>query len=84
MKSACAHRRPANRRVGDDSQGLTWAGLLSLGTVSALMLVVGFGLGWWADGLFNTFPIMVLVGIALGIAGAVCFTFVRIRSFLKE
>jgi F0F1-type ATP synthase assembly protein I len=70
--------------VADDSQGLTWSSLLSIGMVSALVVVAGFGLGWWADGLLNTSPIMVLVGIGLGIAGAVCFTFVRIRSFLKE
>ncbi|MEO6703949.1 MAG: AtpZ/AtpI family protein [Jatrophihabitantaceae bacterium] len=70
--------------MADDSQGLTWSSLLSIGTVSAALVVAGFGLGWWADGLLNTYPIMILVGIGLGIAGAVCFTFVRIRSFLKE
>jgi len=70
--------------VDDDPQGLTWSGLLSLGLVAALMLVVGFALGWWADRLFNTFPIMVLVGIGLGIVAIVSFTYVRIRSFLRE
>jgi F0F1-type ATP synthase assembly protein I len=70
--------------VDDDSQGLTWSGLLSLGLVAAVMVVVGFALGWWADQLLNTFPIMVLVGIGLGIAASVSFTYVRIRSFLRE
>ncbi|MGI8666329.1 MAG: AtpZ/AtpI family protein [Jatrophihabitans sp.] len=70
--------------MADEPQGLTWSSLLSLGIVSALTVVAGFGLGWWADGLLHTFPIMVLVGIALGVAGAVSYTFVRIRSFLKE
>jgi F0F1-type ATP synthase assembly protein I len=70
--------------VDDDAEGLTWSGLLSLGLVAALMVVVGFALGWWADSLFNTFPIMVLVGIGLGIAASVSFTYVRIRSFLRE
>lgn len=70
--------------MDDDPQGLTWSGLLSLGLVAALMLVVGFALGWWADRLFNTFPIMVLVGIGLGIVASVSFTYVRIRGFLRE
>jgi F0F1-type ATP synthase assembly protein I len=70
--------------VDDDAQGLTWSGLLSLGMVAAVMLVVGFALGWWTDRLFNTFPIMVLVGIGLGIAASVSFTYVRIRSYLRE
>ena len=70
--------------MADDSQGLTWSGLLSIGIVSAVLVVAGFGLGWWADGQLRTYPIMILVGIGLGVAGAVCFTFVRIRSFLKD
>jgi F0F1-type ATP synthase assembly protein I len=70
--------------VSEDSQGLTWSSLLSLGIVSALTIAAGFGLGWWADALLNTSPIMVLVGIGLGIAGAVYFTIVRVRSFLRE
>ncbi|HJQ02381.1 MAG TPA: AtpZ/AtpI family protein [Jatrophihabitans sp.] len=70
--------------MDDDPQGLTWSGLLSLGLVSAVMLVVGFALGWWLDQLLNTFPILVLVGIGLGIVASVSFTYVRIRSFLRE
>jgi F0F1-type ATP synthase assembly protein I len=70
--------------VDDDAQDLTWSGLLSLGLAAALMVVVGFALGWWADRLLNTFPIMVLVGIGLGIAASVSFSYVRIRSFLRE
>jgi F0F1-type ATP synthase assembly protein I len=70
--------------VDEDARGLTWSGLLSLGLVAALLLVIGFALGWWADRLFNTFPIMVLVGIGLGIVASVSFSYVRIRSFLRE
>jgi len=58
--------------------------LLSIGTVSAGTLAAGIALGWWLDGLLHTFPILVLVGIALGIAGGICFTIVQIRPFLKE
>jgi len=70
--------------VDDDAEGLTWSGLLSLGLVAAVMVVVGFALGWWADRLFNTFPIMVLVGIGLGVVASVSYTYVRIRSYLRE
>jgi F0F1-type ATP synthase assembly protein I len=70
--------------VSNDSQGLTWSGLLSLGAVSAFLLAVGFGLGWWADGILNTSPILVLVGIAIGLAAAISYTVVRLRSYLRE
>jgi F0F1-type ATP synthase assembly protein I len=70
--------------VDDDAEGLTWSGLLSLGLVAAVMVVVGFALGWWADRLFDTSPIMVLVGIGLGVVASVSYTYVRIRSYLRE
>ena len=58
--------------------------LLGMGGVSAASLGAGIALGWWLDGLLHTSPIMVLIGIALGLAGGVCYTVVRIRSVLKE
>ena len=67
-----------------DAEGLTWSGLLSLGLVAAMTLVVGFALGWWADRLFDTSPIMVLVGIGLGVVASIAFSYVRIRSYLRE
>jgi F0F1-type ATP synthase assembly protein I len=68
----------------DDSQGLTWSSLLSLGAVSACTVVLGFLLGWWADGVLNTSPILVVVGIAIGVVAAGCYTVVRVRSYLRE
>jgi len=70
--------------VGNDSQGLTWSGLLSLGAVSACTVVLGFGLGWWADGLLHTSPILVVVGIAVGVLAATCYTVIRVRGYLRE
>ena len=70
--------------MDDDAEGLTWSGLLSLGLVAAMTLVVGFALGWWADRLFDTSPIMVLVGIGLGVVASISVTYVRIRSYLRE
>jgi F0F1-type ATP synthase assembly protein I len=57
--------------------------LVGIGTVSAGSLGIGIALGWWLDKAAGTSPILVLVGIALGLAGGVCYTVVRIRPFLK-
>jgi len=70
--------------VDENAEGLTWSGLLSLGLTAAMMLVVGFALGWWADRLFDTSPIMVLIGIGLGVVASISFSYVRIRSYLRE
>jgi F0F1-type ATP synthase assembly protein I len=58
--------------------------LLGMGGVAAASLGAGIALGWWLDELLNTSPIMVLIGIALGLAGGVCYTITQIRPFLKE
>jgi hypothetical protein len=58
--------------------------LLGLGTVLAVLLGAGIALGWWLDGALGTSPTFVLIGIALGLAGGVCYTVVQIRPFLKE
>jgi F0F1-type ATP synthase assembly protein I len=52
--------------------------------VSAAALAVGIALGWWVDGLLDTFPIFVLVGIALGIAGGICHSVIEFRKYLKN
>ena len=58
--------------------------LLGIGSVSAVIFAAGLLLGWWLDGVLHTSPALVLVGMALGLAGAVSYTFVEIRDFLKE
>jgi F0F1-type ATP synthase assembly protein I len=60
------------------------ADLLGLGAVSAVLLGAGVALGWWLDSVLATSPTMVLIGIALGLAGGVSYTVVRIRTSLKE
>ncbi|HEY8828410.1 MAG TPA: AtpZ/AtpI family protein, partial [Jatrophihabitantaceae bacterium] len=69
-------------RVTREAPGLST--LLGIGTVSAMTLLASTALGWWLDALLHTFPILVLVGIALGIAGGICYTIVQIRPFMKE
>jgi F0F1-type ATP synthase assembly protein I len=63
---------------------LTWSSLLTMGATSALLLVAGFGLGWWIDGLAHTSPAFVLVGMALGLGAAGAYTYVEIRKFLSD
>jgi hypothetical protein len=68
--------------VARDSFG--FADLLGLGLAVGVLLALGIAAGWWLDRLMHTSPALVLVGIALGIAGGICYTVVRIRPFLKE
>ena len=55
-----------------------------MGVASALLLVVAFGLGWFADRLFHTLPVFTLVGLALGIVAAGRYTYLKFRSFFRE
>ncbi|HJQ43839.1 MAG TPA: AtpZ/AtpI family protein [Jatrophihabitantaceae bacterium] len=61
-----------------------WSTLLGIGSASAALMAAGVLLGWWLDGVLGTSPVLLLVGIALGIAGGICYTAVQIRPFLKE
>jgi F0F1-type ATP synthase assembly protein I len=68
----------------DDRPNLNWSGLLGIGGVAAGVLAAGIALGWWVDGLLHTSPIFVLVGVALGVAGAISHTVVQLRRYLKN
>jgi hypothetical protein len=61
-----------------------WSTLLGIGSVSAAAVAAGIVLGWWLDGVFSTSPILVVIGIALGIVGGVCYTAVLFRHYLKN
>lgn len=64
--------------------GLGWSELLGMGSVIAVQLLVGLGLGALVDTLAGTSPIFLLVGLLLGIAGAVSYTVVEFRKYLKS
>jgi F0F1-type ATP synthase assembly protein I len=68
--------------VTRESPGL--ASVLGLGAVTALILVIGLGLGWFVDRLLHTFPIFALIGLALGIVGAGRYTYVAFRKIFKD
>jgi F0F1-type ATP synthase assembly protein I len=47
-------------------------------------MAAGFLLGWWLDGVLGTSPILVFLGLALGLVGGVCYTVVQFRQFLRD
>jgi F0F1-type ATP synthase assembly protein I len=57
--------------------------LLVIGSTTALCLLAGMGLGWLVDSLTHTFPVFVLVGLALGIAAGCYYAYSQIRTFLN-
>jgi F0F1-type ATP synthase assembly protein I len=61
-----------------------WSTLLGIGTASAAAVGAGVLLGWWLDGFFDTSPILLLIGIALGIVGGGYYTVVQIKPFLDN
>ena len=65
-----------------ESPGLS--DLLGMGAVIAAQLAAGFLLGWLVDSLAGTTPIFILVGLLLGIVGAIRYTVVRFRHYLKS
>jgi F0F1-type ATP synthase assembly protein I len=55
-----------------------------MGAVIAAQLVAGLALGWLVDSLAGTTPVFILVGLLLGIIGAVSYTVVEFRKYLKS
>lgn len=60
-----------------------WSTLLGIASAFAATFAAGTVLGWWLDRVFGTSPILVLLGIALGITGGICYTVVQFRLFLR-
>ena len=56
------------------AEGPSWSTLLGMGVVIAAQLVAGLALGWVVDHFSGTTPIFLLVGLLLGIAGAITYT----------
>ena len=55
------------------SNGPQLGDLLSMGMTLALCVVVGFGLGWLGDLATGTFPLIAMVGLALGVVVAAVY-----------
>ena len=65
-------------------QTLGWSELLGMGIVTAAVLVVGLGVGWLIDDLAGTTPVFILIGLALGIIGAVAYMVMKFRTYLNN
>ena len=65
------------------SDELGWSELLNLGVAIAAAILAGLGLGWLVDSLAGTTPIFLFLGLILGVAGAVRYTYLELRKYLK-
>ena len=55
--------------------------LLSMGMTLALCVVVGFGLGWLGDLVTGTFPLIAMIGLALGVVAAAVYVVKMFKKF---
>jgi F0F1-type ATP synthase assembly protein I len=55
--------------------------LLSMGLTLALCVVLGFGLGWLGDLLTGTFPLIAMIGLALGVAVAAFYVVKQFKRY---
>jgi F0F1-type ATP synthase assembly protein I len=55
--------------------------LLSMGLTLALCVIVGFGLGWLGDLATGTFPLLAMVGLALGVVLATVYVVKQFKRY---
>ncbi len=65
-------------------ESLGWSDLLGLGGVVAVLVVGGLALGWWLDSLLNTAPVLLLVGLALGLIAGISYTVIQFKTYLQQ
>jgi F0F1-type ATP synthase assembly protein I len=58
------------------------AAFLGMGFTAAVCVGLGVGLGLWLDHVFNTAPVLLLVGLALGVVTAALGVIQQMRTFL--
>ena len=63
---------------------LSLSTLAGLGLANACSLGAGLALGHYLDGRFDTAPVLVLIGMASGLALGVVGSFLEIRRYLQE
>jgi len=81
-------RNPVPEQIGDSPDpggpSLSLGGLLGIGLANAVCVGGGLVLGHLLDGWLGTAPVMVLVGIGLGLALGVVGSFMEIRRYLQD
>jgi F0F1-type ATP synthase assembly protein I len=55
---------------------------LGMGFTAAVCVAIGVGLGIWLDHVFHTAPILLLVGLALGLVTAALGVIQQIRTYM--
>ena len=65
-------------------RSLSLGTLAGLGLANALSLAAGLALGHVVDGWLGTAPVMVLVGMAFGLALGVVGSVLEIRRYLQD
>jgi ATP synthase protein I len=58
------------------------AAFLGMGLSAAVCVAIGVVLGLWLDDKFHTAPILLLVGLALGLVTAIVSVIKQIRTYL--
>ena len=71
-------------RPAEGGPSLSLSALAGLGLANAGSLVVGLLVGHYLDGRFGTAPVLVLVGLALGLGLGAVGSFVEIRRYLQQ
>jgi F0F1-type ATP synthase assembly protein I len=68
--------------VADQQPG--WPELLGMGGVAAAMVAVGCVVGLLVDRAAGTAPVLLLVGLVLGLVGSVWYVVVQFRKFMHD
>ena len=63
------------------SNGPQLGDLLSMGMTLALCVVIGFGLGWLGDLATGTFPLIAMIGLALGVVVATVYVVKQFKRY---
>lgn len=58
--------------------------LIGVGSAIAALIVGGMLLGWYIDTRVGTLPLFALVGLAVGMASACWYGYVKFRRFIKD
>lgn len=65
-----------------DSKELGWMAFAVMGSTIALCVALGVALGIWADHIFGSSPLCLLLGIVLGSVVAVVSVVQQVRRYL--
>ena len=58
--------------------------LIGMGSSIVGFVVLGLVFGWWADNAFDTTPVFILIGLALGVLGAIVSSVMQFRTYMKD